>query len=211
MKSLVPSVDNVQSTSTPSARHGRSPASSTSRSEYRRRRSGKGGVDEGAISAVCRCLRHDAAEVGVLDADITGRTSPSCSGSKANHTSKTTRSSLKAYGVKVISVGFLMPRARPSSGGPMLHKAIQQLFTDVRSATGLSARRSAPGTGDAQLSLARRAPDRRHHHHRSPGSLGERRLARRDHVPALGSADSRRGGERVSEVFGSGSGQRPPN
>jgi ATP-binding protein involved in chromosome partitioning len=67
---------------------------------------------------------------------------------------------LEAYGVQVISMGFLMPEGEAVVWrGPMLHKAIQQLFTDVRWAElDYLIVDLPPGTGDAQLSLAQSVP-----------------------------------------------------
>jgi ATP-binding protein involved in chromosome partitioning len=65
-----------------------------------------------------------------------------------------------AYGVEVISMGFLVPDGKALVWrGPMLHKAIQQLFTDVRwGELDYMIVDLPPGTGDAQLSLAQSVP-----------------------------------------------------
>ena len=67
---------------------------------------------------------------------------------------------LVAYGVEVISMGFLMPEGEAVVWrGPMLHKALQQLFTDVRwSELDYMIVDLPPGTGDVQLSLAQSVP-----------------------------------------------------
>jgi ATP-binding protein involved in chromosome partitioning len=64
------------------------------------------------------------------------------------------------YGVEVISMGFLMPDGEAVVWrGPMLHKALQQLFTDVHwGPLDYLIVDLPPGTGDAQLSLAQSVP-----------------------------------------------------
>lgn len=55
---------------------------------------------------------------------------------------------LEAFDVQVISMGFLMPEGEAVVWrGPMLHKAIQQLFTDVAWKIRLSDCRSAAWHG----------------------------------------------------------------
>ncbi len=75
-----------------------------------------------------------------------------------------------AHGIQVMSIGFLVPDGEALVWrGPMLHKAIQQLLTDV--AWGDPQGRTdaereldylvvdlPPGTGDAQMSLAQLVP-----------------------------------------------------
>ena len=128
--------------------------------------SGKGGVGKSTVSTnLAVSLALDGAKVGVLDADIYGPNIPimfGLQGKPAINNNKMVP--LEAYGVEVISMGFLMPEGEAVVWrGPMLHKAIQQLFTDVE-----WARHGGeldylivdlpPGTGDAQLSLAQSVP-----------------------------------------------------
>jgi ATP-binding protein involved in chromosome partitioning len=65
-----------------------------------------------------------------------------------------------AHGVQVISIGFLVPEGEALIWrGPMLHKAIEQLLTDVAwDALDYLVVDLPPGTGDAQLSLAQLVP-----------------------------------------------------
>jgi ATP-binding protein involved in chromosome partitioning len=67
---------------------------------------------------------------------------------------------LEAYGVKVISTGFLTPPDKPMiMRGPMLHGAIRQFFTDVEwGPLDYMIVDLPPGTGDAPLSLAQSFP-----------------------------------------------------
>jgi ATP-binding protein involved in chromosome partitioning len=65
-----------------------------------------------------------------------------------------------AYGVQVMSIGFLVPEGEALIWrGPMLHKAIRQLITDVAwDNLDYLVVDLPPGTGDAQLSLAQSVP-----------------------------------------------------
>jgi ATP-binding protein involved in chromosome partitioning len=67
---------------------------------------------------------------------------------------------LEAYGVKVMSLGFLNPGDRPVVWrGPMLHTAVRQFLYDVEwGELDYLVVDMPPGTGDAQLSLAQLVP-----------------------------------------------------
>ncbi|GIV78869.1 MAG: iron-sulfur cluster carrier protein [Litorilinea sp.] len=124
--------------------------------------SGKGGVGKSTVSTnLAVSLALEGAQVGVLDADIYGPNIPIMFGlSGKPRIEQNKMVPLEAYGVKVISMGFLMPEGEAVVWrGPMLHKAIQQLFTDVRwGALDYLIVDLPPGTGDAQLSLAQSVP-----------------------------------------------------
>jgi ATP-binding protein involved in chromosome partitioning len=128
--------------------------------------SGKGGVGKSTVSTnLAVSLALDGARVGVLDADIYGPNIPMMFGLSGKPLIRNNKMvPLVAYGVEVISMGFLMPDGEAVVWrGPMLHKAIQQLFTDVEWA-GDGGELDylivdlPPGTGDAQLSLAQSVP-----------------------------------------------------
>ncbi len=65
-----------------------------------------------------------------------------------------------AHGVQVMSIGFLVPEGEALIWrGPMLHKAIRQLLTDVTwDELDYLVVDLPPGTGDAQLGLAQSVP-----------------------------------------------------
>ena len=124
--------------------------------------SGKGGVGKSTVSTnLAVSLALEGATVGVLDADIYGPNIPMMFGLAGKPKIENGKMvPLVAYGVEVISMGFLMPEGEAVVWrGPMLHKAIQQLFTDVRwSELDYLIVDLPPGTGDAQLSLAQSVP-----------------------------------------------------
>lgn len=124
--------------------------------------SGKGGVGKSTVSTnLAVSLALDGAKVGVLDADIYGPNIPMMFGLSGRPRIENGKMvPLTAFDVEVISMGFLMPEGEAVVWrGPMLHKAIQQLFTDVAwGDLDYLIVDLPPGTGDAQLSLAQSVP-----------------------------------------------------
>ncbi len=124
--------------------------------------SGKGGVGKSTVSAnLAVSLARTGAQVGLLDADIYGPNIPIMMG--VDEMPPVEGGKLipaEAHGVRFMSMGFLLPPEQALIWrGPMLHKAIQQLFADVRwGELDYLVVDLPPGTGDAQLSLAQIAP-----------------------------------------------------
>ena len=124
--------------------------------------SGKGGVGKSTVSVnLAVSLAQTGVQVGLLDADIYGPNIPIMMGVDAMPPVLAGKLvPAEAHGVRFMSMGFLLPPEQALIWrGPMLHKAIQQLFTDVSwGELDYLIVDLPPGTGDAQLSLAQIAP-----------------------------------------------------
>lgn len=124
--------------------------------------SGKGGVGKSTVSAnLAVALARQGYRVGLLDADITGPNLPIIMGVKGQPRSRGDKLlPFEAYGVKVMSMGFLVdPDRAVIWRGPMIHHAIRQLLTDVDwGELDYMIIDLPPGTGDAQLTLAQSVP-----------------------------------------------------
>lgn len=125
--------------------------------------SGKGGVGKSTVSTNLAVALADAgAQVGLIDGDILNPNIPTMTGLSHGHPSVVDGKMLplEAYGVKIMSTGFLTTPDKPLIlRGPMLHSAIRQLFTDVNwGSLDYMIVDLPPGTGDAPLSLAQSFP-----------------------------------------------------
>jgi ATP-binding protein involved in chromosome partitioning len=124
--------------------------------------SGKGGVGKTTVAVnIAVSLHESGARVGLLDADIYGPNVPTMMGTK--HVPMVKDNKLipaEAYGVRLMSIGFLVPPGQPLIWrGPMLHSAIRQFVNDVDWGNlDYLIVDLPPGTGDAQLSLAQTVP-----------------------------------------------------
>ncbi len=125
--------------------------------------SGKGGVGKSTTSAnLALALRNLGNRVAVLDADIYGPSMPRLFGLKQKPEvieGKTMRP-LEAFGLKVMSIGFLVEEETPMIWrGPMVMSAITQMLREVAwGDVDVMIVDMPPGTGDAQLTMAQSVP-----------------------------------------------------
>ncbi len=124
--------------------------------------SGKGGVGK-STTAVNLALSLAALgwRIGILDADIYGPSLPRLLGlNRRPHSDGRIMTPLEAYGVKAISIGFLVGEDDAMIWrGPMVMGAIQQLLREVAwGKLDCLVVDMPPGTGDAQLTLAQNVP-----------------------------------------------------
>lgn len=124
--------------------------------------SGKGGVGKTTFSVnLAVSLAMEGAKVGIMDTDVYGPNVPIMMGLAGPLSVRDGKMvPHEAYGVKVMSMGFLMPEGEAVIWrGPMLHGTIRQMLTDVHwGELDYLIVDLPPGTGDAQLTLAQSVP-----------------------------------------------------
>jgi ATP-binding protein involved in chromosome partitioning len=126
--------------------------------------SGKGGVGKSTTAAnLALALSAQGARVGLLDADIYGPSQPLMMGLAGERPTSPDGKSvdpLRAYGVAVMSIGFLLGDDQPTVWrGPMVTQALTQLLGETRwGELDYLIVDMPPGTGDTQLTLAQRVP-----------------------------------------------------
>jgi ATP-binding protein involved in chromosome partitioning len=126
--------------------------------------SGKGGVGKSTVACnVGLALSREGARVGLLDADIYGPSLPrllGLTGQKPETRDGKTLEPLAAFGVKAMSIGFLVDDRQPMAWrGPMVTSALNQLLGQTNwGELDYLVIDMPPGTGDIQLTLAQRVP-----------------------------------------------------
>jgi len=120
--------------------------------------SGKGGVGKTTVSVnLALALTRMGASVGLLDADIYGPNVPVMLNVTETPLIENERRihPVEGYGVKMISMGLLVPEDKPMIWrGPMLHSALTQFLRNVTwGQLDYLIVDLPPGTGDIQLSL----------------------------------------------------------
>jgi ATP-binding protein involved in chromosome partitioning len=126
--------------------------------------SGKGGVGKTSVSVNLACaLSQLGYKVGIVDADIYGPNVPIMMGLRNAKISGQAASGKamppENYGVKVISVAFLIKEEQPVVWrGPMLDRIIRQFLSDFEwGELDFLLVDLPPGTGDAQLTIMQAA------------------------------------------------------
>ncbi|HEU4579062.1 MAG TPA: Mrp/NBP35 family ATP-binding protein [Polyangiaceae bacterium] len=123
--------------------------------------SGKGGVGKSTVATnLALALSRLGNRVGLLDADIYGPSIPTMFGVQGRPTTDGTKiEPLQRFGVKLMSIGFLLdePHSAVVWRGPMLHSALLQFLKDVAwGELDFLILDLPPGTGDVALTLSQR-------------------------------------------------------
>lgn len=133
--------------------------------------SGKGGVGKSTVSVnLALSLRRMGFSVGLMDADIYGPSIPRMLNLKEKPVVGENKKliPISTYGIKVMSMGFMVEEAAPMIWrGPMIQSAVRQFLEDVDWADSsvpggapldVLVVDMPPGTGDAQLTLVQKVP-----------------------------------------------------
>lgn len=125
--------------------------------------SGKGGVGKSTVATnLAVALAQDGARVGMLDADVYGPSAPLMLNLKNQQpmVQDSKMVPLEAHGIKVISVGFMVPENQPLIfRGPIISSMLRQFLYEVHwGELDYLVVDLPPGTGDIQLTLAQAIP-----------------------------------------------------
>ncbi len=128
--------------------------------------SGKGGVGKSTLATnIAVMLAKNGQKTALLDADIYGPSQPrllGLEGRKPDSNEAGKIIPLEAYGIKVMSIGFMVEASKALIWrGPMVQSALVQLMRDVAWAPADDPLDyliidMPPGTGDAQLTMAQK-------------------------------------------------------
>ncbi|MEM8920478.1 MAG: Mrp/NBP35 family ATP-binding protein, partial [Pseudomonadota bacterium] len=126
--------------------------------------SAKGGVGKStiAVNLAVACAQLGL-KTGLLDIDVYGPSAPTMLGTQSVKPEADASKKLRpveAHGLKTMSIGYLADQDAPMVWrGPIVMSAITQMLSDVAWAPlDILFIDTPPGTGDAQLTLAQRAP-----------------------------------------------------
>jgi ATP-binding protein involved in chromosome partitioning len=127
--------------------------------------SGKGGVGKSTVAVnTALALAKKGAKVGICDIDIYGPSIPTLLGVAQGKPGVTADQKrflpVEAYGLKVMSIGFLVDDDTPVIWrGPIVSSVVKQFLDDVQwGELDYLVIDLPPGTGDAQLTLSQSAP-----------------------------------------------------
>jgi ATP-binding protein involved in chromosome partitioning len=127
--------------------------------------SNKGGVGKSTVATnLAIALARRGANVGLMDADITGPNIPTMMGLPAGFLAQGENSGglrpFDKYGVRICSLGFVLPRGTPIVWrGPMIGTAVRQLLHDIQwGDLDYLIVDLPPGTSDASMSMVQEAP-----------------------------------------------------
>jgi len=126
--------------------------------------SNKGGVGKSTVAVnLALALRKFGAQVGLLDADLTGPNIPTMLGIPAGFQADIGLGIVEKYGLRAASLGFVLKKGLPVVWrGPMIGTGVRQLLHDVP--WGAEGELDylivdlPPGTSDASMSAAGEAP-----------------------------------------------------
>ena len=124
--------------------------------------SGKGGVGKSTVATnLAVALRNSGATVGLVDSDVYGPNIPTMMGAQGTPYGENNKIiPLEAHGIKLMSIGFLLPPDKPVIWrGPMIAGTLKQFLYDVAwGDLDYLVVDLPPGTGDAPLTLVQSIP-----------------------------------------------------